>query len=191
MQNVLIISGHPNLNDSIGNATILADVAKALPGAEIRLLDALYPDYQINVAQEQEALLKADVIVWQFPFSWYSVPGLMKLWIDQVFVHGFAHGSTAKLAGKKLIISFTAGAPEGLYSREGLFGHDIGHYLAQFETTALLCNLDLQAPVYTLGISYAGRDDAKVREQKTMAKDHAERLVAAIKKTTPALDMAV
>lgn len=191
MQNVLIISGHPNLTDSIGNATILDEVAKALPEAEIRLLDALYPDYRINVAQEQEALLKADVIVWQFPFSWYSVPGLMKLWLDQVFVHGFAHGSTAKLGGKKLIISFTTGAPEGLYSPEGLFGHGIGHYMAQFETTALLCNLDLQDPVYTYGISYAGRDEAKVREQKAMAKDHAERLIAAIKESATALKMAV
>lgn len=191
MQNVLIISGHPNLTDSIGNATILDEVAKALPEAEIRLLDTLYPDYRINVAQEQEALLKADVIVWQFPFSWYSVPGLMKLWLDQVFVHGFAHGSTAKLGGKKLIISFTTGAPEGLYSPEGLFGHGIGHYMAQFETTALLCNLDLQDPVYTYGISYAGRDEAKVREQKAMAKDHAERLIAAIKESATALKMAV
>jgi putative NADPH-quinone reductase len=61
MQNVLIISGHPNVNESIGNATILGEVAKALPGAEIRFLDTLYHDYQINVAQEQQALLNADV----------------------------------------------------------------------------------------------------------------------------------
>ena len=191
MQNVLIVSGHPNLNESIGNATILAEVTKALPDAEIRFLDILYPVYQINVAQEQEALLKADVIVWQFPLSWYSVPGLMKLWIDQVFVHGFAHGSTAKLGGKKLIISFTAGAPESLYSPGGLFGHDIQQYMTQFETTAVMCNLELQEPVYTFGISYAGRDDDKIREQKIMANDHAARLITAIKETAPALKMAV
>lgn len=191
MQNVLIISGHPNLSESIGNATILDEVAKALPGAKIRFLDALYPDYRIDVAREQQALLEADVIVWQFPFSWYSVPGLMKLWIDQVLVHGFAHGSTAKLGGKKLIISFTAGAPEGLYSPEGLFGHDIQQYITPFETTALLCNLDWQEPVYTFGMSYAGRDEAKVLEQKALAKVHAARLITAIKETTLALKMAV
>ncbi|WP_455427260.1 NAD(P)H-dependent oxidoreductase [Dryocola sp. LX212] len=191
MQNVLIISGHPNLNESIGNATILGEVAKALPEAEIRFLDALYPNFEINVAQEQEALLNADVIVWQFPFSWYSVPGLMKLWIDKVFVHGFAHGSTAKLGGKKLIISFTAGAPESLYTPEGLFGHDIQHYMAQFATTAALCNLELQPPVHTFGISYAGRDEAIIREQKIMAKDHAERLITTIKKNAAALKIAV
>lgn len=185
MQNVLIISGHPNLQESVGNATILHDVAQALPQAEIRRLDTLYPDYQIDVAAEQAALLKADVIVWQFPFSWYSVPGLMKLWIDQVMVHGFAHGSTAKLGGKKLILSFTTGAPQALYTADGFFGHTIEDYLIQFETTARLCNLDLQPPVYTSGISYAGRDDALIAQQKMAAKEHAARLVAALNMLSP------
>ena len=44
----------------------------------IRKLDALYPNRRFDIAAEQDALLKADVIVLQFPFSWYSVPGLMK-----------------------------------------------------------------------------------------------------------------
>lgn len=187
MHNVLIISGHPDLTTSVGNATILSDVALALPEAEIRRLDSLYGDYQINVADEQAALLKADVIVWQFPFSWYAMPGLMKLWVDVVFTHGFAHGSTAKLGGKKLIVSFTAGAPRELYSPEGFFGHDIEDYLAQFETTAALCNLELQAPVYTCGISYAGRDEAKTAEQKALAKTHALRLIDAIHSAAPAI----
>ena len=97
---ILIVSGHPDLNHSIANATILDEVATALPDAEIRRLDRLYPDGKFNISAEQESLLKADVIVWQFPFSWYGLPGLMKQWLDEVFVHGFAHGSTAKLGGK-------------------------------------------------------------------------------------------
>lgn len=180
MQNVLIISGHPNLNESVGNATILDEVARILPAAEIRRLDALYPDYKMDIAAEQAALLNADVIVWQFPFSWYSLPGLMKLWLDQVFVHGFAHGSTAKLGGKKLILSFTTGAPQALYSSDGFFGHNVEDYLTQFDTTARLCNLDMQAPIYTCGISYADRDEDKIAQQKAMAQEHALRLVAAL-----------
>jgi hypothetical protein len=43
-------------------------VATALPDAEIRRLDWLYPDGKFNIAAEQESLLRADVIVWQFPF---------------------------------------------------------------------------------------------------------------------------
>ena len=129
MKNILIISGHPNLQHSLANAEILAEVGKSLPQAEIRKLDALYPNRLFDIAAEQDALLKADVIVLQFPFSWYSVPGLMKLWIDEVFVHGFAHGSAAKLGGKKLIVSFTTGAPAALYQKDGLFKHSVEDYL--------------------------------------------------------------
>ncbi|OMP97016.1 NAD(P)H-dependent oxidoreductase [Raoultella terrigena] len=178
MKNILIVSGHPDLNHSVANATILDEVATALPDAEIRRLDWLYPDGKISISAEQESLLKADVIVWQFPFSWYGLPGLMKCWLDEVFVHGFAHGSTAKLGGKKLILSFTTGAPQALYSADGFFEHNVEDYLVPFETTARLCNLQWQKPVYTCGISYADRDTDKTTQQKILAQDHASRLVA-------------
>lgn len=86
------------------------------------------------------------MIVLQFPFSWYSVPGLMKLWIDEVFVHGFAHGSTAKLGGKKLIVSFTTGAPATLYQKDGFFKHSVEDYLPQFKTFAALCGWIINNP---------------------------------------------
>ena len=75
MKNILVISGHPELNHSVANATILDEVATALPDAEIRRLDWLYPDGKFNIASEQESLLRADVIVWQFPFSGMGCPG--------------------------------------------------------------------------------------------------------------------
>ena len=52
MKNVLIISGHPDLTGSVANATIIEALAKALPEAEIRRLDTLYPDYQFDVEAE-------------------------------------------------------------------------------------------------------------------------------------------
>ena len=176
--NILIVSGHPNLNHSIANATILDEVATALPAAEIRRLDWLYPDGKINLEEEQKSLLKADVIVWQFPFSWYGLPGLMKQWLDEVFVHGFAHGSTAKLGGKKLLLSFTTGAPQTAYTPDGFFGHTVEDYLIPFATTARLCQLKMLPPLYTCGISYADRDDDKIAQQKTLAREHASRLIA-------------
>lgn len=59
----------------------------------------------------------------------------------------------------------------------GFFGHTIEEYLIPFETTARLCNLELLAPVYTCGISYADRDADKIAQQKTLAREHASRLV--------------
>ncbi len=156
-------------------------MATALPDAEIRRLDWLYPDGKFNIAAEQESLLKTDVIVWQFPFSWYGLPGLMKQWLDEVFIHGFAHGSTAKLGGKKLLLSFTTGAPQELYTADGFFSHTIEEYLIPFKTTARLCNLDMLSPVYTCGISYADRDAEKITRQKILAREHASRLIDRLK----------
>lgn len=83
----------------------------------------------------------------------------------------------AVLGGKKLLLSFTTGAPQALYTADGFFGHAIEEYLIPFETTAKLCNLELLEPVYTCGISYADRDADKLAQQKTLAREHASRLV--------------
>jgi glutathione-regulated potassium-efflux system ancillary protein KefG len=48
-----------------------------------------------------EALVEADTVALQFPFHWYSVPGILKEWIDRVLSYSFAYGSTGtKLHGK-------------------------------------------------------------------------------------------
>ena len=63
MRNILIVSGHTDLNDSFANKTILEELNKQLPEAEYVYLDRLYPDFQIDVENEQQKLLKADIIV--------------------------------------------------------------------------------------------------------------------------------
>jgi len=74
MKNVLIISGHTDLAASVANRTILDTLSERLPGAEIVKLDELYPDFKIDVEAEQQKLLRADIIVLQFPLFWYSAP---------------------------------------------------------------------------------------------------------------------
>ena len=106
----------------------------------------------------------------------------MKLWLDKVFLHGFSHGSKGKLGGKKLLLSFTTGAPAAVYQKDGAFKHTVEDYLPQFETTALSCGLDFQKPVYTNGISYTARnDEAAIAAQRKLAQDHATRLLAQLK----------
>ncbi len=180
--NVLIISGHPDLSKSVVNRLILDEVRKALPEAEIRDLGKLYPDYKIDVAAEQAALLKADLIVWQFPYYWYHMPALMKKWLDDVFLHGFSHGRTAKLAGKKLLVSFTTGAPDAAYTgAEGSVGN-ISAFVTTFEGIARLCRLDYRGAMWLTGVSYASRSDSTaIAEQQAKAENYAGRLIARIR----------
>ena len=114
MANILIVSAHPRLEeDSVANKTIVEELSKLLPSAEVDRLDELYPDYVIDVSGEQAKLRNADVIVLQYPLWWYGWPALLQKWVEDVFVRGFSHGSTGNaLHGKKLVVSLTTGAPE-------------------------------------------------------------------------------
>ena len=132
MKDILIISGHTDLAASVANRTILETLGERLPEAEIVKLDELYPDFKIDVENEQRRLLRADIIVLQFPVFWYSVPSILERWMEETFRHGFSHGSTGdKLKGKKLVLSFTTGAPEEMYSHDGPMGYTIVFTLLQ------------------------------------------------------------
>lgn len=183
MKNILIVSGHTDLNDSVVNKIVLEELRKALPEAEFDILSEEYPDFRIDVKAEQAKVEKADIMVWQFPVFWYSMPSLLRRWIEQVIVHGFAYGSTGHATeGTKLIASFTTGAPAEAYSKEAA-GFTIEELMGpQLGGTAALCSMDLQPFVYTGGVSYALRTDPeKLTEIKKLAKDHAARLIEAIK----------
>ena len=179
MKNVLVVSGHTDLNDSVANTTILEELGKRLPAAEIDYLDRLYPDFRINVEAEQRKLVAADIIVLQYPVFWYSAPSLLHRWIEQTFQHGFSHGSTGdKLRGKKLVVSFTTGAPAELYRHDGAIGYEIEEFLANLRATAALCGMEWAGTVHTGGVSYQSRTDAgALVGMRTRSVEHARRLV--------------
>ena len=49
MKKILIVSGHPDLNDSFANKTILEETKHLLPEAEFAYLDKLYPDFHTDL----------------------------------------------------------------------------------------------------------------------------------------------
>ena len=58
MQNILVVSGHTDLNNSVANKAILERLENKLPQAEFVYLDKLYSDFQIDVEAEQEKTFK-------------------------------------------------------------------------------------------------------------------------------------
>ena len=186
MKKVLIVSGHSNIqHDSVVNSLILKQVKQALPQVEIDSLCELYPDFKIDVAAEQAKLLEADVIVFQFPVYWFAKPSILQRWEEEVLLHGFSHGSTGdKLKGKKLIVSFTAGAQGEVYSREGGLGYTLEDLLLPVsQSTAGFVGMTLETFIYTPGVSYALRsDEAQAKQLEEKALLHAQRLVEAIEK---------
>ena len=180
MKNVLIVSGHTDLNDSVANKQILEDLKVKLPEAEFDILSEVYPDFKIDVGAEQEKLLNADIIVLQYPLFWYSMPSLLEKWMEESFAHGFSHGSTGnKLKGKKIIASITAGAPEEAYTKEGVFGCDIEDFLNPIKSACILCQMEYGGMIFTPGVSYQIRDE-QGEEIKQKAINHSERLLELI-----------
>ena len=182
MKKLLIISGHTDLSKSIANKTILETLNKRLPQAEIVRLDELYPDFKIDVEVEQQKLLHADIIVLQFPLFWYSAPSILERWMEETFQHGFSHGRTGdKLKNKKLILSFTTGAPENLYSNEGAMGYTLEEFLSCYKATCRLTQMEYCGSIYTCGVSYANRTSSGlINEQEAISTDHAKRLIQVV-----------
>ncbi|MBQ9572415.1 MAG: NAD(P)H-dependent oxidoreductase [Acidaminococcaceae bacterium] len=179
MKKVLIVSGHTDLNNSFANKIILEKLAKDLPEAVFDYLDREYPDFAVDVKAEQKKLVEADIVVLQFPVFWYSYPSIMHRWMENVFEHGFSHGSEGKaLQGKKLVASFTTGAPEEMYVKSGPQLYPIDELvIPAIKSTANLCSMVFAGYIYTGGVSYASRPDSEqVRVMKAKAEKHAERL---------------
>ncbi|MDE5784941.1 MAG: NAD(P)H-dependent oxidoreductase [Duncaniella sp.] len=178
MSKTLVISGHPDYKNSKANKAILNEFQRLVPEAEIVRLDELYPDFDIDVAAEQKRLSEADTVVFEFPFWWYSAPSLMRRYFELVLSHGFAYGSAGTaLHGKKLIMSFTAGAKAEAYTPDGAQHYTMDDFTPQLRALANLCGFDYRGEVVSYGMMLLDPTDL---EAKTLydarVHDHAQEL---------------
>lgn len=146
MARLLVYYAHPGHRSSSVNRP-MAKAARETKGIEFVDLYRLYPRYDVNIAVEQERVLGADVILFQFPLFWYSTPSLIKEWIDLVLEHGFAYGSGGdQLAGKTMMLALTAAGPEEAYAPDGYQHFPLRTFLTPLEQTARLCQMRFVAP---------------------------------------------
>lgn len=136
MTNALVLLDHPDLARSRVNAA-LADAVRDLPGVTLHDLHAAYPDRVLDVPREQRLVDEHRLIVFQFPFHWYSVPALLKQWMDEVLLKGFAYdGRTPLLTGKTLQVVTSTGGVEDAYRDGGFHRFPMSALLAPLENTA-------------------------------------------------------
>ncbi|BEU28460.1 NAD(P)H-dependent oxidoreductase [Paraburkholderia sp. 22B1P] len=70
-----------------------------------------------DIRAEQDKILRSDLVLFQFPLWWYSVPSIIKGWAERTLTHGFAYDDdhlwdAGLLRGKQAMLSFTTGASE-------------------------------------------------------------------------------
>ena len=177
MKNTIVISGHPDLANSTANKAVLEVLEKETNIAINRLLPT-YSNYTIDADQEIEKLLAADVIVVQFPFHWYGVPAILKMWLDSVttpLVYGPLKGS---LKGKTFILSTTTGGPEESYQSDGYNKHTMKEFLVPLLKLADSLEMHVAAP-FVLHSAVA-RDAAGKELLLQRAKEQAVKLISYI-----------
>lgn len=80
-----------------------------------------------DIAAEIEKLVAADLVIFSFPLYWFSVPAILKGWIDRVLVSGLTYGGKrfydqGGLKGKKALLSFTLGGREHMFGADAIHG---------------------------------------------------------------------
>lgn len=151
MANILVLFAHPALEKSRVHSALLRHI-RHLEGITIHDLYERYPDFDIDVKEEQRLLLQHDIIIMQHPFYWYSTPAILKQWQDLVLEHGWAYGSKGKmLTGKKLFTAISCGGRLEAYQPTGLNRFTIRQLLWPIDQTAKLCNMQYLPPFVVHG----------------------------------------
>ena len=193
--NVLVIYAHPN--PASFNHAILEAVVKTFQNRGhactvrdlygIRFDPILAPaDFDAiqkgsarpDVADEQRFVQAADLLVFIHPIWWFSVPAILKGWIDRVFTYGFAYtvtdqGPAPLLRGKKAAIFNTTGGAEAAYEQGGF--HTA--LKAVFETgTLAFCGIETIHHRFFHAVPYVTPEERTA--MLLQAKQDAERLAA-------------
>jgi glutathione-regulated potassium-efflux system ancillary protein KefG len=151
MNKILILFAHPALEKSRVHSTLLNSISN-INGVTVNDLYEQYPEFDIDVKQEQQLLIDHDIIVWQHPFYWYSGPALLKQWQDIVLEHGWAYGKNGNsLKGKRIFNTLTSGGGRDVYQLTGKQHCTVHELLRPFERTASLCQMKYLPPFWVAG----------------------------------------
>jgi NAD(P)H dehydrogenase (quinone) len=104
-----------------------------------------------DLSREIDKLLSCDLLILHFPVWWYSVPGMLKGWIDRVFAYGHAYGPNGNLEGKRGQIVTTVGCFEERFL--DLAGRPVEDCLLHITRGTLeFCGMEAMPPYVIYGV---------------------------------------
>jgi glutathione-regulated potassium-efflux system ancillary protein KefG len=138
---ILVLFAHPTYERSLNQALLVNSIPE-MPEITFHDLYERYPDFNVDVEDEQKLLLEHQIIIWQHPFYWYSAPPLLKQWIDLVLAFGWAYGpGGTALQGKIVFNAITSGGMRSAYGKDGHNRFTVNQLLSPFDQTAYLCKM--------------------------------------------------
>jgi NAD(P)H dehydrogenase (quinone) len=105
-----------------------------------------------DIRSEQEKIEWCELVLFQFPLWWQSLPAVLKGWIDRVLARSFAYGpgrvfETGLLRGKKAMCALTTGSSEQLLSPSGFYGRTVEELLRHLlHGTLAFCGMKVLPP---------------------------------------------
>ena len=148
---IYLVAAHPHWRESRVNRRLLA-AAQRLPNVQAVDLYGSYPDFSVDIDEEQQRLTACDLLVLLHPIQWYSMPPLQKLWLDDVLDYGWAYGTGGTaLQGKGLWLVASTGGPEDSYRPQAYNRYFFDAFLPPYEQTAALCGMRFLPPLILHG----------------------------------------
>lgn len=129
-----------------------------------------------DIIDEQKKVQDADLVIFQFPLYWFSMPAILKGWMDRVLCQGFAFDfpgfyESGFLKDKLALLSITTGGTAEMYSKTGISG-DFRYFLWPLQHGALhFCGFKVLAPQINFAPELASEE-----ERKGMVASWAQRL---------------
>ncbi|XP_003468863.2 ribosyldihydronicotinamide dehydrogenase [quinone] isoform X1 [Cavia porcellus] len=129
-----------------------------------------------DIVAEQKKVQEADLVIFQFPLYWFSVPAIMKGWMDRVLCQGFAFDipefyDSGLLKKKLALLSLTTGGVASMYTKAGANG-DFRYFLWPLQHGTLhFCGFKVLAPQVSFAPEYSSEE-----ERKAMVASWAQRL---------------
>ena len=133
---ILVVLCHPRSNSLTSQIAEAFSEGATKAGHQVELLD-LYKEnfdpvlriedepndgslenYSLEVQFEFERLNNNDAVVMVFPLWWWSVPAMLKGWIDRVWNYGLMYGSNGHNVKKGLMIAVAGATKEQLIKRD-------------------------------------------------------------------------
>lgn len=167
----LVILAHPSIGDSRVNRRWRQELDRYPDEVVVHELYREYPDWDIDVGREQGLLEAHDHIVLQFPLYWYSYPPLLKKWLDDVWTHGWAYGSTGHaLEGKSFGAATSVGGLKTSYLPTGSVSYSLDEVLVPLKASVRHVGARLLPHFAVFGASFQISDE----EVDQSARDYVE-----------------
>ena len=143
MKKTLVLFAHPFFEYSTSNVE-LVKVYRNQDHLEFKDLYEEFADFHITTFRERKRIREFERLVFHFPLIWFSIPPLLKLWIDEVFDMTWSPEVNHPLQNKDAVIIVTVGGKEINYTENGLYKTTI---------TELLQSLTLSLNVNNIKVS--------------------------------------